>query len=264
MRYLFLALLLLSWGAHAATISPSVDYCSNTGRYVLSGGCPCNISAVTPGPIENTSDADVTVVLTQEGSTDNCAGTIHVGLDVEADAPTRDEVIANTGLIDKQTAASTGAGTYVFNGASVLSGAAETMYKVTAELVPSGNHQNRITWDSRTSDSFTTNATPGGGGGGDISGLGLFVAANDGGNSDETTTGSTGTSSPAGCTQHFNSPCGDLDEPSPAVSQDIYLAEGSVFNDDDLVISQSGESGDPVVISCYYNNGGTANQCSSF
>ena len=264
MRRLIVALLLLPWSAHAADITlTSVDSCS-TGKSVLAGGCPCDISVVTPGPIENTTDADVTVTLASSGSVDNCAGTIHVGLDVIADSPTRDEVIANTGLIDKQTAASTGAGTYTFTGGSVLTGSAETQYKVWAELVPSGAHQDRITWDRLASAIFTTNATPGGGGGGDISGLGLFVAKADGGNSDETTSGSTGTSSPAGCTAHFNSPCADLDEPSPALSQDIFLAEGGVWEDETLTISQSGEDGDPLVVSCYYNDGGTATQCSSF
>jgi len=107
-------------------------------------------------------------------------------------------------------------------------------------------------------------ASQGCGGGADITGNGLFVAKNDGGNTDETTSGETGTSSPADCTQHFASPCVDLREPSPAMSQDIFLAEGGVWEDETMTISQGGASGAPLVVSCYYNNGGTPNQCSSF
>ena len=100
--------------------------------------------------------------------------------------------------------------------------------------------------------------------GDDISGAGLFVAKSDGGNSDETNSGNSGIGSPADCSQHFASPCAELFSPSPALGQDIFLAEGGVWEDQTITITQDGSRGDPLVVSCYYNNGGTPNQCTSF
>lgn len=255
-----LALLLLPWSAYAADIDlGTFTSCPGTGDYYASGACPCDLSTPQAGPNVDATTADGSVVLTGT----NCAGTLHACMIATADTPNRADCISNTGVVDKNTSSPSGAGTQSFSGASEFTGSAETQYKIEYYLVPT-NYPNRNTFDNAAiTATFTTNATLGGGGA-DLTGQGLFVAKNDGGNSDETTVGTSGSSSPAGCTQHFASPCADLSEPSPAVSQDIYLAEGGVWNDETMTISQSGNASDQLVVSCYYNNAGTPNQCSSF
>ena len=259
----FYAVLLLGFivgtSAQAAAIDlGTYEFHASTGTYEAAGAGACDLSNINSGPNVDDTTADTSVTLSGQ----NCAGTLHVCMDIAADTPSRADCIANTGITDKQTSTPLGPGTETFTGVSTLTGSAETQYRIWAHLVPT-NYANRATFDSEVTPTFTTNAAPGGGGA-DITGGGLFVAKADAGNTDETTGSTDGLSSPAGCTQHFNSPCADFSELSPAQGQDIYLAEGGVWADTTWTISQSGTSGDPLVVSCYYNNASVPNQCSSF
>jgi hypothetical protein len=250
--------LLFPFAVQAAEIGMGTfELCAATSTYFQAGACPCDLS-ITAGPNVDDTTADSDVVLVG----DNCSGTLHVCMDVTADTPSRADCIANTGVTDKQTSTPSGAGTETFTGASTFTGSAETQYRIWAHLVPT-NYPNRPTFEAAATSTFTTNAAPGGGGA-DITGGGLFVAKADAGNSDETTGSTDGLSSPAGCTQHFNSPCAELSELSPAQGQDIFLAEGAVWADTTWTISQGGTSGDVLVVSCYFNNASVPNQCSSF
>jgi hypothetical protein len=250
-----LALLLVPLLMGATIDLGTFEFYSSTGTYVAPGAGSCDLQSISAGPNVDDTTADASVTLSGQ----NCAGVLHICLDASADTPTRDQCISNTGIVDKQTSNPSGAGQETFIN---LTGAAETQYKIWAHLVPT-NYANRVSFDFEVTATFTTNAAPGGGGA-DITGGGLFVAKADAGNTDETTGSTDGLSSPAGCTQHFNSPCAELSELSPAQGQDIFLAEGAVWADTAWTISQGGTSGDPLVVSCYFNNASVPNQCSSF
>jgi len=247
--------------ANAADIDlGDFELCSATSTYYADGGCPCDLS-ITAGPSVDATTADADVVLTG----DNCAGTLYVCMDVTADTVTRADCIANTGVTDRNTSTPSGAGTESFAGASEFAGSAETQYRIWAFLAPSGNYQNRITFDAGTTATFTTNAVAGGGGT-DLTGAGLFIAQGDAGNTDETPTGTAGTQT-SGCTSMANS-CSEFSHiGTPASGQNVYLAEGGVWADDTWTINWSGTSGDPVVIGCYFDEGdddGNPVLCTSF
>lgn len=248
-------LLLFPFSVHAAEIDMgSFELCPATSTYFQNGACPCDLS-VTAGPNDDTTaDADVVLV------GDNCAGTLHVCMDVTADSPTRADCIANTGVTDKQTSSPSGAGTETFTGASTLTGSGETQYKIWAHLVPT-NYPNRSTFEAAASATFATNAAAGTG----LTGAGLFVALADAGNTDETPTGTAGTET-SGCTSMANSCSLFSHLGTPATSQNVYLAEGGVWTTT-WAINWSGTSGDVVQIGCYFDEGddnGDPILCSSF
>ena len=247
-------------GARAAE-AIVMDTCPATGELYTADACPCQISSVTPGPNVGNTTADVDFTLSGGAA---CIGDAHVCLEPLADGnPGRDNCINNTAILDKEIVPSSGAGSYTLTGATALTGNAEAQHRVYVHVVPSGTYADRPTHGSGTSATFSTNAAPGGGGP-DISGDGLFVAKNDLGNTDETTGSTDGLSSPAGCTQHFNSPCAELSELSPATGQNVSYAEGATWNGDQLTISVGGNASDPAVHRCYYNNAGTPNQCGTY
>ena len=254
-------LALLFGSAHAAeiTIELSASCAGFTSKWVSASGCPCNLSAGMAGPNVSNTQIDGSVTLTG----DNCDGTIHACVDNDADpAITRDACINNTGMESKQTKASTGAGSYSFSAFTGLS--AETLSKMSFFLVPSGSYTNRPEHDVENSNSFTTLAAPGGGGT-DLTGAGLFIAQNDGGNTDETPTGTSGTQT-SGCTSMANS-CSQFSHiGTPATGTNVYLAEGSDITGP-ITINFEGSSSDEALFGCYFDEGdddGNPVECSNF
>jgi hypothetical protein len=76
------------------------EFHASTGTYEAAGAGACNLSGINAGPNVDDTTADASVTLSGQ----NCAGTLHVCLDVTADTPSRADCIANTGVIDKNTA----------------------------------------------------------------------------------------------------------------------------------------------------------------
>jgi len=242
----------LAHGATNITLT-DLEYCPSVQKYYITGGCPCEVQSTT-GAVEITdTTTEAIVVLAQSGSVDTCTGTIYTCMDVPGDSVSRADCIAGTGVTDQQTIAASGAGSYTYDGAKLFTGTAETEYRMHSFLVPSGSgYDNRISHDSAISENFTMNATIGGGGT-DLTGAGLFVALADGGNTDETPTGTAGTQTSV-CTSMAGS-CSEFSHLSPGTGQDIHLAEGAVWNDRTLSLNFRGIASDYTRVACYFDEG---------
>ena len=116
------------------------EFHASTGTYEAAGAGACDLSNINSGPNVDDTTADTSVTLSGQ----NCAGTLHVCMDIAADTPSRADCIANTGITDKQTSTPLGPGTETFTGVSTLTGSAETQYRIWAHLVPTNYAQSRL------------------------------------------------------------------------------------------------------------------------
>ena len=253
MRYvLFFTLLLIAAGSSAATIDLT-DFgpCDSSTDYYRSGGCACTLSKAMAGANvgETVSDGEITL------SGDNCAGTVYAFAHIAGSPPTYAQCIANTGSLNRQSQ-SGGTGVKTFTGGTKLTSlTADANTAITYCLVPSGTgHDNRNSHAVITSATFRTNPSTSGpppsGPATDLTNAGFFIAFNDGGNTDETPTGTAGTAT-SGCTTMAGA-CSQFSHINLAMGQNVYFAEGSRFTTQ-ISIGASGSTSDPVEIGCYFD-----------
>ncbi len=205
--------------------------------------CRPFISELRPGDelTQTTTNAEADVSL--------LVGTLYAYVDNAGDAaPTTCAAIqAGTGAIDTSSKAVASSTVNLNSTDNFTSLIANTSYKLYACII-NGARISEIT----ASAAFSTLEAVGVGGT-DLTGEGKFACDNDGGNTDETETGNSGTGTPGSCNSMANA-CDEFSDLSLAVGTDAYLCEGGVFNDS-VIVLDGGTSGDIQRLGCYFDEG---------
>jgi len=248
--FLFLLLCLSAVSGYSASVERTSAICPD-GSYSTTGSasdCRPYLSSHSAGGNVTDTTAEVSATSTKtSGTFYSCPFPSETA---SGSYPDSDEIQAGTGscLSGKEESVTVSSTDITLDGANVFA----TLTPEDSLKAASVHIQGVRISDVDISNTFVTLAAPGGGGT-DLTGAGFFIADNDGGNTDETETGDAGTQT-SGCTA-MDSACSSLNHVSPAIGDNIYLAEGARFDDFKLDITQNGTLSDFHEWSCYFDEG---------